>query len=109
MSRSPLPQREPPTRKPPTRAALINWFAAMGAGGFAFGLLGHARPLGSHVLAEPIVLFFLVVGLGLLVLRVVLARPVPEVLPERMLLFGILFGLALFVAGNFVTIHLLAG
>ena len=42
---------------------------------------------------------------GLLVLRVVLARPVPEVIPDRALMLGCVLGLATFLAGNFVAAH----
>jgi hypothetical protein len=103
-----LPRPQPPARKPPPRPALIGWFAAMGVGGFAFGLIADARPFGDDVLAHPLVVFFLLVCLGLLVLRLALARPVPDVLPERVLLMGTFLGLGTFLFGNFVTVHLLA-
>jgi len=37
-----------------------------------------------------------------------LRRPVPELIPERMLLVGCIAGAATFLAGNFVDTHLLA-
>ena len=76
-------------------------------GGLAFGLLGERRPLGNDILAHPVVLFFMMTVVGLLVLRVVLARPVPEVIPERTLLFGCFAGLAAFLAGNWIAAHVL--
>jgi hypothetical protein len=57
-------------------------------------------------MAHPLVAYFIVVGIALLVLRVALARPVPEVIPERALLYGCFAGLAAFLAGNFATAHL---
>jgi hypothetical protein len=55
------------------------------------------------------VLFFMTTVVGLLVLRAALARPVPEVIPERTLLFGCFAGLAAFLAGNWVATHVLSG
>jgi hypothetical protein len=79
----------------------------MALGGFAFGLLGDRRPLGSDLFAHPLVMFFIIVCVALLVLRVALARPVPEVLPERAMIAGCLVGLASFLAGNFVATHVM--
>ena len=78
------------------------------AGGFAFGLLADRRPFGESVLAHPIVLFAALAGMGLLILRVALGRPVPEVIPERVLAVGFLLGTAAFLAGNWVGVHLVA-
>jgi len=36
-----------------------------------------------------------------------LAHPVPDVLPERVLLLGCFVGVAAFLSGNWVAIHLL--
>jgi hypothetical protein len=47
------------------------------------------------------------VGVVLLALRIVLARPVPEVISDRALMFGCVVGLAAFLAGNFLGIHVL--
>ena len=77
----------------------------MGAAGFAFGLFGDRRPFGTGLLAHPLVIYFIVVGIALLILRVALARPVPEVIPERALLFGCFAGIATFLAGNFAAAH----
>ena len=92
----------------PPRIQLF-WYVAMLTGGLAFGLLGERRPLGNDILAHPIVLFFMTAVVGLLVLRAVLARPVPEVIPERTLLFGCCAGLAAFLAGNWIAAHVLGG
>jgi hypothetical protein len=79
----------------------------MALGGFAFGLLSERRPFGQDVLAHPLVVYFLIVGIALLVLRAVRARPVPQIIPERTLLFGLLAGIAAFLAGNFAATHLI--
>ena len=75
--------------------------------GFGFGLFADVRPFGDGILVHPLVLFFVLVGLSLLALRVVLARPVPEVIPDRVLMLGCVLGLAMFLAGNFVAARLL--
>ena len=80
----------------------------MALGGLAFGLYADRRPLGDDVLAHPLVLFFVVVGAALLALRFMLARPVPEILPERTLLLGCFVGLGAFLAGNWLATHVLA-
>src|SRR5262249_61716579 len=79
------------------------WFRLMAAGGFAFGLLGDRRPFGSDVLAHPLAIFFIVAAVGLLILRVVLQRPVPELIPERALVIGCLAGGATFLLGNWIA------
>jgi hypothetical protein len=78
----------------------------MAAGGLLFGLLGGRRPLGNDVLAHPLVLFFIAVGVALVALRIVRRRPVPELIPERALVIGCLVGGAAFLAGNFVVTHI---
>jgi len=76
--------------------------------GFVAGMHGDKRPFGDDVLAHPLVLFFVAVGIGLLAVRVVVKRPVPEILSERMLLYGCFVGLAAFLAGNWFAVHWLA-
>lgn len=83
------------------------WYGLMATGGFLFGLIANKRPFGEDIFAHPLVIFFVLVGVGLLVLRLVLARPVPEILPERTMLFGCFVGLALFLGGNFLVAHLI--
>lgn len=78
----------------------------MALAGFGFGLFAERRPFGGDVLAHPLVVFFLAVGLVLLVLRFALGRPVPDVIPERVLVIGCFVGLALFLAGNFLATRL---
>jgi hypothetical protein len=80
------------------------WYRLICAGGFAFGLLGDRRPFGTDVLAHPLVMFFAVVGLALLAMRVALARPVPQVISERDLLIGCFAGAAAFLAANWVAV-----
>jgi hypothetical protein len=91
----------------PSSRALTWWFGLMVLGGLAFGLFADRRPFGDDVLAQPLSIFFATVCVGLLALRVITARPVPELIPDRMLLFGCFAGLATFLAGNFVSSHLL--
>ena len=85
------------------------WYGLVVAGGLGFGLLGERRPFGNEVLAHPLVAYFAAVAVGLLILRVVLARPVPEVISERELLAGLLSGAAAFLVGNFISIHMIPG
>jgi hypothetical protein len=63
--------------------ARVWWFGLMGLAGFGFGLLADRRPFGDDMLLHPLVVFFVLVGLSLLVLRMALARPVPDVIPDR--------------------------
>jgi hypothetical protein len=79
----------------------------MGLAGFGFGLFADRRPFGDDILVHPLVVFFVLAGLSLLALRVALARPVPEVIPDRVLMLGCVLGLAMFLAGNFVAARLL--
>lgn len=100
---NPQPPRAP---APGDRSRAVNWwFGLVGLGGFAFGLIGERRPFGTSLFAHPLVAFCITAGVALLLLRVVLARPVPEVIPDRSLLIGCCVGLALFLAGNFVAAH----
>jgi hypothetical protein len=87
---------------------LLQWRLAMIAGGFLFGLYADRRPFGESFLAHPIVVYAAIAGLGLLILRVTLGRPVPEVIPERAIVVGFLLGIAAFLVGNFAGVHLLA-
>lgn len=84
------------------RARLL-WYVLMCAGGLAFGLLGDRRPFGTGVLAHPVVVFFGIAGAALLILRVAIARPVPELIPERVLLLGCLAGAAAYLAANWIA------
>jgi hypothetical protein len=87
---------------------LLQWRLAMIAGGFLFGLYADRRPFGDSFLAHPIVVYAAIAGLGLLVLRVTLRRPVPEVIPERAIVVGFILGIAAFLVGNFIGVHLMA-
>ena len=78
----------------------------MGISGFGFGLLAERRPFGEGILVHPLVVFFALAGLGLLAVRMALARPVPDVIPARTLMLGCVLGLATFLAGNFVAARL---
>lgn len=88
---------------------ILYWYIAITLGGLVFGLLGERRPLGNDVLAHPLVLLFFATCLGLMAVRIALVRPVPEVIPERALMFGCCAGLAAFLAGNAIAAHVLAG
>ena len=81
----------------------------MGVGGFGFGLFADRRPFGDDILLHPLVVFFILVRLALLILRVVLARPVPELIPDRALMLGCVLGLAAFLTGNFAAAHIAIG
>jgi hypothetical protein len=83
-------------RQPGRPIVLVLWYALMAIGGFAFGLLGDRRPFGDNLLFHP------------LVIRIALARPVPEIIPDRKLAFGLLIGWAAFLAGNFLATQLFA-
>jgi hypothetical protein len=97
-----------PRRSPPV--ASVSWYGLMGLVGFGFGLLSDRRPFGDELFVHPLVLFFILVGLMLLALRVLLARPVPEVISDRALLAGCAVGVVMFLAGNFIAARvLLAG
>ena len=73
--------------------------------GFGFGLIGERRPLGEGVLLHPLILFFVLSGIALLVRRVVLKRPVPEAIHDRALMRGCALGLAMFLAGSYTASH----
>jgi hypothetical protein len=64
------------------------WLGLIVLGGFIFGLVAERRPFGDDFFAHPFVLFFIVVGFGLMLLRVIASRPVPELVPERALVLG---------------------
>jgi hypothetical protein len=85
--------------------AVTWWYGLVAFGGFAFGLIGERRPFGTDVFAHPLIVFAITVVAALLLLRLVLARPVPQVIPDRSLLLGCFVGLAAFLAGNFVATH----
>ena len=87
----------------------IGWYGLVMAGGLGFGLIGERRPFGNDMLAHPLVVYFAVVALSLLILRIVVARPVPEVIPERVLVAGCLSGAAAFLVGNFISVHMMVG
>ena len=61
---------------------------------------------GQSILAHPFIVYACVVAAGLLVIRVVRQRPVPDLIPERALGLGCAAGVALFLAGNFIAAHL---
>ena len=86
-----------------SRRALTWWFGLMLLGGLAFGFNSDRRPFGSDMLAHPLIVFFALVAAGLLLLRAALRRPVPEVLPERMLVAGCAIGIIAYLAGNWLA------
>jgi hypothetical protein len=83
------------------------WYALMALGGLAFGALGERRPFGNGILLHPLMLYFALVCVCLIALRLVLSRPLPEMIPDRALVIGCVIGLVLFLAGNFIVVHLL--
>jgi hypothetical protein len=90
------------------RSAVLWYRIAMMAGGFGLGLFADRRPFGETVLTHPIVVFAALAGVGLLILRMVLMRPVPEVIPERTLVIGFLLGFAAFLVGNWLGVQVLS-
>ena len=88
--------------------ALVLWCVAMAIGGLGFGAVGDRRPFGDGILFHPLVLFFVLVAVALLALRMALARPVPDIISDRALLGGCVLGLVAFLGGNFVRTYLLA-
>jgi hypothetical protein len=88
--------------------ALIWWYGLMAVGGLGFGALADRRPFGEGILVHPLVMFFVTVGAALLALRVLAARPVPEVIPDRALITGCVVGLVAFLAGNLLGVHAFA-
>jgi len=90
----------------PSRVVTM-WFSLVVLGGFIFGLIAERRPFGDDVFAHPFVVLFIVVGVGLILLRVIAARPVPELVPERALALGCLAGAVSFLAGDWIGTHLL--
>ena len=103
----PVSQGSRAVRKPAKVTAW--WYGLVGAGGLAFGLIGERRPLGEDLFAHPLFVYFAAVAVALLVLRLASGRPVPLLISERALLAGCFGGLALFLVGNFIAAHLLAG
>lgn len=85
---------------PPVLAA---WFGAAAILGLAFGLIGDRRPFGDGVFAHPLLMLFIAAAAAMLILRVLIARPVPDVISERMLLFGCFVALAAFLLGNLAS------
>jgi hypothetical protein len=84
------------------------WYGLMAVGGLAFGLVANKRPLGEGILVHPLMLFVMVAVLGLLTLRAIARRPVPEIISDRALMYGCCAGLAAFLIGNFLAVHVLA-
>ena len=77
----------------------------MAVGGLAFGLIANKRPLGEGILVHPLMLFVTLAILGLMALRMVVRRPVPEIISDRALMYGCCAGLAAFLIGNFIAVH----
>jgi hypothetical protein len=86
---------------------LALWYGLMTMGGLGFGAVGDRRPFGDGFLFHPLMLFFVLVGVALLALRIVLVRPVPEIISDRALIIGCVVGLATFLVGNFLGTHVL--
>jgi hypothetical protein len=102
------PAPQPRQRPSVSGRILVWWFALMSAAGVLFGVFADKRPFGDDVLEHPLVILFVVVGAGLLALRFAWRRPVPEIIPDRLLLFGCVVGLAAFLIGNWLAVHLRA-
>lgn len=72
-----------------------------------FGLLGDRRPFGEDILAHPLIIYCLAVAAGLLILRFIGGRPVPEIISEHALGRGCALGLVMFLIGNFIAAHVI--
>ena len=96
----------PPERKPVSGRILTWWFGLMSVAGMAFGAYADRRPFGDDILEHPLVILVVVVAVALLALRFALRRPIPEVIPDRLLLVGCLVGLAAFLIGNWLAVNL---
>jgi hypothetical protein len=84
------------------------WLGLTALGGLACGLVAERRPFGDAVIGHPLIVLFVAAGLGLIGLRILLRRPVPEVIPDRALLMGCFAGLGLFLVGNWIGTHVAA-
>ena len=69
-------------------SATRRWFIVVALGGLGFGLTAERRLFGEGFFAHPVVAFFILVGIGLIVLRTALARPVPEIIRQRIAAMG---------------------
>ena len=90
-----------------SRLLITGWYGVIAVVGLGFGLLGERRPFGEDILAHPLIIYCLAVAGGLLILRFVSERPVPDIIPERDLVRGCALGLGMFLVGNFVVAHLI--
>jgi hypothetical protein len=90
-----------------TKQLAAYWYGAVAIAGLGFGLIGERRPFGEDILAHPVVVYFAVIAVGLLVLGLVCRRPVPQLIPERALARGCAAGVVLFLVGNFIAAHLI--
>ena len=105
----PLSRLSASGREPPGRSSALGWwYALMAIGGLAFGALGDRRPFGNGILLHPLMLYFALVCVCLIALRLVLSRPLPELIPDRALVIGCVIGLVLFLVSNFIVVHALA-
>jgi Na+-translocating ferredoxin:NAD+ oxidoreductase RnfD subunit len=100
------PAKPPRKREPVSGRILTIWFAMMSVAGALFGISSEGRPFGDDVLEHPLVIMFIVVGAALLAIRFALRRPVSEVIPDRLLVFGCIVGLVAFLLGNWFAVHL---
>lgn len=89
-----------------SRRVLAGWFGAAIAAGTGFGLIGDRRPFGDGVFAHPLLMLFIAGIAAMLILRVVISRPVPDLISERMLLVGCVVALAAFLVGNLASAQL---
>jgi hypothetical protein len=90
-----------------SKRLIAGWYGAIAVSGLGFGLVGERRPFGDDILGQPLIIYCLAAAAGLLILRFVGRRPVPEIIPERALGRGCALGLAMFLVGNFVAAHLI--
>ena len=100
-----------PVRPPPKRVSgriLTWWFGLMSAAGVGSGLFADKRPFGDDGLGYRLLIVCVAVVVALLALRVALRRPLPDLIRDRLLLFGGFVGLAAFLVGHWLAVNLAA-
>lgn len=100
--RTNAPKHRPP---PPNKPGLLSrlWPYLCAIIGFGFGLIGDARPFGRDILAHPAIVMGVVIGLILIAARLLLKRPIPEVMSDMVMKFGFAVAIFTYLAGTFLA------
>lgn len=83
------------------------WFGLLSLGALGFGVYADEHPFGRGILAYPLVVFAAFVAAGLLSLRSLHARPLPQLIPAQALAAGGVIALACFFLGRWFGASLL--